>query len=448
MSLNGLTYNVQTFGCQMNKHDSERVSGLLEVSGMIEVSDIESSDVVIFITCVVRESAETRLLGHVNAVKGVPRNPSSPLSSRIVAIGGCMGQRDGEGILKRASNVDVVFGTNNIDDLPGLLEEAIQNDEFVTETIEGTKTFSTDLPSKRESKYLAWLPIMTGCDNFCTYCIVPYVRGREKSRALEDIVDEAQTYVSQGVKEITLLGQNVNSYGRDLYGDANFSEVLKRVADTGIERIRFATSHPKDLSDQLIECFRDIPNLMPSLHLPVQSGSDEILSRMNRKYTNQAYRELIDKLRDARPDIALSTDIIIGFPGEREQDFQDTFDLVKDIGYNQVFTFKYSPRSGTPAATYSDSVPKDVVSDRFARLFSIVEDGAYKANQYDLDRVEPILIEGVSKKDANMLTGRNTRNINVHTKIPEGVNPAEFEGKIIDVKIEDAKTWYLRGSIV
>lgn len=448
MSLNGLTYNVQTFGCQMNKHDSERVSGLLTSSGMIEVQDIESSDIVVFITCVVRESAETRLLGHVNAVKGIPRNPASPLSSRIVAIGGCMGQRDGEEILKRASNVDVVFGTNNIDDLPKLLEEAIETDEFTTETIKGTKTFSTDLPSKRESEFLAWLPIMTGCDNFCTYCIVPYVRGREKSRPIEDIVEETQAYVSQGVKEITLLGQNVNSYGRDLYGESKFAEVLRRVADTGIERIRFATSHPKDLSDELIECFRDIPNLMPSLHLPVQSGSDEILKQMNRKYTNKAYRELIDKLRDARSDIALSTDIIIGFPGEREQDFQDTFDLVKDIGYNQVFTFKYSPRSGTPAATYSNSVPKDVVSERFDRLFAAVEEGAFKANQYDLGKIEPVLVEGVSKKDSSMLTGRNPRNINVHARIPEGGNPSEFEGKTIDVKIDDAKTWYLRGSIV
>lgn len=448
MSLNGLTYNVQTFGCQMNKHDSERVSGLLTSCGMIEVQDIESSDIVVFITCVVRESAETRLLGHVNTVKGIPTNPASPLSSRIVAIGGCMGQRDGEEILKRASNVDVVFGTNNIDDLPKLLEEAIETDEFTTETIEGTKTFSTDLPSKRESEFLAWLPIMTGCDNFCTYCIVPYVRGREKSRPIEDIVEETQAYVSQGVKEITLLGQNVNSYGRDLYGESKFAEVLRRVADTGIERIRFATSHPKDLSDELIECFRDIPNLMPSLHLPVQSGSDEILKQMNRKYTNKAYRELIDKLRDARPDIALSTDIIIGFPGEREQDFQDTFDLVKDIGYNQVFTFKYSPRSGTPAATYSNSVPKDVVSERFDRLFAAVEEGAFIANQYDLGKIEPVLVEGVSKKDSSMLTGRNPRNINVHARIPEGGNPSEFEGKTIDVKIDDAKTWYLRGSIV
>lgn len=447
MGLNGLTYNVQTFGCQMNKHDSERVSGLLSSCGMLEAPDIESSDVVVFITCVVRESAETRLLGHVNAVKGIPAHASSSLPTRIVAVGGCMGQRDGEALLERASNVDVVFGTNNIEDLPGLIESAIDSHEFSTHTVERSDAFSTDLPTKRESEFLAWLPIMTGCDNFCTYCIVPYVRGREKSRPAEDIVEEARRYVDAGVKEITLLGQNVNSYGRDIYGEPRFSEILRQVSDTGIERIRFATSHPKDLSPQLVECFRDLLNLMPSLHLPVQSGSDAILDKMNRRYTNAAYRGLIDQLRDARPDIALSTDVIIGFPGETEHDFLDTLKLIQDVGYNQVFTFKYSPRSGTPAASYSDAVPKDVVSDRFERLFSAVEEGAYAANQYDLGRIEPVLIEGTSKKDETMLTGRNPRNLNVHAKVPEGADPKSFEGRIVDVEIDDAKTWYLHGIV-
>lgn len=448
MGLNGLKYNVQTFGCQMNKHDSERISGLLSSIGMEEVDDIESSDIVVFISCVVRESAETRLLGHVNAVKGIAQNPNSPLTSRIVALGGCMGQRDGAAVLDRASNVDVVFGTNNIDELPSLLEEAIQTNEFATVTVENAKSFSTDLPTRRENDFLAWLPIMTGCDNFCTYCIVPYVRGREKSRPMEDVVKEAEGYVKQGVKEITLLGQNVNSYGRDLYGNPKFSEVLKRVSDTGIERIRFATSHPKDLSDELIGCFRDLSNLMPSLHLPVQSGSDAILERMNRKYTNKAYRYLIEKLREARPDIALSTDVIIGFPGEREEDFLDTLQLIEDVGYNQVFTFKYSPRSGTPAATYSDAVPKDVVAHRFDRLFSAVERGAYDSNQFDLGKIEPVLIEGPSKKDAEMLTGRNPRNLNVHVKLPDGESRESLQGKIVDVEVDDAKTWYLHGIII
>ncbi len=448
MGLNGLTYNVQTFGCQMNKHDSERVSGLLSSCGMVQTDKIEDSDLVVFLTCVVRESAETRLLGHVNAVKSIETHPSSPLPSRIVAVGGCMGQRDGAELRKRASNIDIVFGTNNIQDLPALIKQTIENHDFATKTLESSEVFSTDLPSRRECEFLAWLPIMTGCDNFCTYCIVPYVRGREKSRPMEDIVLEAKNYVDQGVKEITLLGQNVNSYGRDLYGSPKFAEILHRVADAGITRIRFATSHPKDLSEDLIQCFKNLPNLMPALHLPVQSGSDAILEKMNRKYTNAAYRKLIERLRDACPEIALSTDVIVGFPGESEQDFLDTLHLIEDIDYNQVFTFKYSPRSGTPAANYSNSVPKDVVSNRFERLFYAVERGAFAANQYDLGRVQPILIEGVSKKDASMLTGRNPRNLNVHAKIPDGENPDKYKGQIINVKIEDAKTWYLRGSVV
>lgn len=447
MRLNGLTYNVQTFGCQMNKHDSERVSGLLSSCGMREVSDIEDSDIVVFLTCVVRESAETRLLGHVNAVKGVPTNPDSPLQSRIVAVGGCMGQRDGEGLLKRASNVDVVFGTNNIEDLPDLIAQAIETDELSVSTKEASDEFSTSIPTKRDSEFLAWLPIMTGCDNFCTYCIVPYVRGREKSRTIEEIVDEAESYVSQGVKEITLLGQNVNSYGRDLYGSPRFADILKRVSDTGIERIRFATSHPKDLSEDVIACFKELPNLMPSLHLPIQSGSDAILEKMNRKYTNEAYRRLIDALRDARPDIALSTDVIIGFPDESEEDFLDTLKLIQDVEYNQVFTFKYSPRSGTPAASYENAVPKDVVSDRFERLFAAVEEGAYKANQYDMGKVEPVLIEGVSKKDETMLTGRNPRNLNVHIALEGDRDASSYFGQTLDARIEDAKTWYLRATM-
>lgn len=445
--LKGLTYNIQTFGCQMNKHDSERVAGLLASNGMTEVDEIEKSDVVVFLTCVVRESAETRLLGHVNAVKGIPIDPSSFLGDRIVAVGGCMGQRDGEDLVKRASNIDVVFGTNNIEELPSLIARAISEDSVASSVVESSMEFSTDLPSRRDSEFMAWLPIMTGCDNFCTYCIVPHVRGREKSRTGESILEEARAYVEDGVKEITLLGQNVNSYGRDLYGKPMFSDLLKRVADTGIERIRFATSHPKDLSKDLIECFAALPNLMPSLHLPAQSGSDEILFRMNRGYTSAYYRDLIENLRATCPEIALSTDVIIGFPGETEQDFLDTLTLVRDIGYNQVFTFKYSPRTGTPAANYPDSVPKDVVAERFDRLFSVVEERAYEANQFDLGKVESVLIEGTSKKDDRMLTGRNPRNLNVHARIPDGQSASSFIGKTVDVRINEAKTWYLLGKL-
>ena len=443
-----LTFHVQTFGCQMNKHDSERVTGMLESLGSSCVETIEDADVVVFMTCCVREAADVRLLGQVASMKNVPLRKGSPLEKRIIAVGGCIGQRDGDKLFCELPHLDVVFGTNNLASLPGMLKGVLEGDRHVVETLEESESFPTDLPITRENSWAAWLPITIGCNNFCTYCIVPYVRGREKSRTLEDIVDEAKRYVSAGVKEITLLGQNVNSYGRDLYGKPRFADVLEAVADTGIERLRFATSHPKDLTDEVIAKFGTLDALMPALHLPAQSGSDSILKAMHRSYTVEHYLGLIEKLRDVKPGISLSTDIIVGFPGETEQDFMGTYRLVEEVGYSQVFTFIYSKREGTPAASYFDDTPREVIQERFDRLREVVERGAYDFNQAQKGHVVDVLIEGASKKDSRIATGHSPENINVHAPIPEGAVLEDLVGKIVPVKIEEARTWYLRGTMV
>jgi tRNA-2-methylthio-N6-dimethylallyladenosine synthase len=451
--ISGLNFQIQTFGCQMNKHDSERIVGMLEALGAYEVSKTEDADLVIFMTCCVREGAETRLLGHVSSIKNLEPRQNSKTGTRHVAIGGCIGQRDGAELAKKMPHVDIVFGTHNISHLPSLISNVLTNSNSNgegagIEVLESSSEFSTDLPSTREHSWAAWLPITTGCDNFCTYCIVPYVRGREHARPIEDIQKEAESLVADGVREITLLGQNVNSYGRDLYGEPRFADVLDIVAATGIERLRFATSHPKDLSDEVIKRFATLPALMPALHLPIQSGSNAILKAMNRRYTREHYLELISKLRVARPDIALSTDIIVGFPGETEQDFLDTLELVKQVGYTQVFSFIYSPREGTPAAKIIDNTPKEVIQDRFERLLKAVEEGAYNANQAYLNTTQKVLVEGPSKKHDNVITGKNPYNVTVHARIPEGCNISNLSGKIVDVNIDCAKTFYISGKIV
>lgn len=432
----------------MNKHDSERIAGLLEERGLVLVDAIEEADLVVFMTCCVRESAESRLFGNVSSTKGVPVRAGSPLGRRLIALGGCIGQRDGEALMQRLPHLDIVFGTQNIESLPRLLRRAILEDEYAVETKDAPEAFSTDLPQARETEFSAWLPITVGCDNFCTYCIVPYVRGRERSRPLDDIVDEAQRLVAEGVKEIVLLGQNVNSYGRDLTGAPRFAEVLDAVAATGIDRLRFATSHPKDLTDGVIERFGTLGNLMPALHLPVQSGSNRILERMNRKYTREHYLGLVTKLRRACPDIMLSTDIIIGFPGETEEDFQDTFDLVEEVAYGQVFTFKYSPRSGTPAASMPERVPSDVVQERFDRLLGVIERNAHALNAREQGACVEVLVEGLSKKDEGILAGKTPKNQTVHALLPEGMGLEAVRGRYVDVRITEPRTWYLFGEIV
>ena len=447
-TLDRMTFCIHTFGCQMNKHDSERIAGMLEGLGASPVDAIEEADIVVFMTCCVREAADVRLYGQVASLKNVPVRQGSPLARRIVAVGGCIGQRDGEKLTEQLPHLDVVFGTHNLGSLPALLAAAVEDGSHHVEILESSDDFPTALPTAREHSWAAWLPITVGCDNVCSYCIVPYVRGREKSRPLEDIEREARGYVEAGVREITLLGQNVNSYGRDLYGEPRFVDVLDAVDAAGIERLRFATSHPKDLTDEVIARFGTLRSLMPALHLPAQSGSDRILTAMNRRYTREHYLGLIAKLREACPGIALSTDIIVGFPGETEEDFLQTLSLVEEVGYSQVFTFIYSKREGTPAAKLVDDTPREVIQERFDRLVDVVQRCAYEANQAELGLVVDVLVEGTSKRDATMLSGKSPKNQTVHAPVPAGVDAGDLVGSVIPVRVDEARTWYLSGTVL
>lgn len=445
-NFSGINFHIITFGCQMNKHDSERVCGMFESLGATNVDTVEKSDLVVYLTCCVREAADVRLYGQASSIKNVPLRPDSPLKTRIIAIGGCVGQRDGKELINNVKNVSVVFGTHNLGNLPNLVQKAIDTNNHVVEIFDKSAGFPTDLPTHRENFWAAWLPITIGCNNFCSYCIVPYVRGREKSRTIEDIINEAKIYKTEGVKELTLLGQNVNSYGRDMYGKPQFYKLLCEIDKLGFDRLRFATSHPKDISDEVIDAFGSLKTLQPALHLPVQSGSNRILKAMNRRYTAQHYMDLINKLRQAKPDIALSTDIIVGFPGETQEDFDQTYKLIDEVGYHQVFTFIYSKRTGTPAAKIVDDTPKETIQNRFNSLVKLVADKAYALNQQDLNTTVNVLFEGQSKKDSSILVGKSPKNQTVHAKTPSG-NVKDYTGKILKTNITEAKTWYLSGSI-
>lgn len=435
------SYHIRTFGCQMNQHDSERIAGLLESEGMTYASSPEEADVVVFNTCCVREKADERLYGQVASLKALKTGDHPDV---LIAVGGCIGQRDGEKLREQLPHVDVVFGTHNIDALPALLDAARAGRPTVQILEEGER-FASDLPSRREVPWHAWVSINVGCNNFCSYCIVPYVRGRERSRAMEDVIAEVKDLVADGVVEVTLLGQNVNSYGRDLYGHPRFAEMLEAVAETGVQRIRFATSHPKDLSKKTMQVMARTPQICRQFHLPVQSGSDSVLKKMNRLYTRDQYMQHIDRLRALMPDIALSTDVIVGFPGETDEDFEQTLSLLRTVRYDQAFTFIYSPREGTPAAAMTDTVPADVTQQRFDRLVKIVQESAYEANQKLIDTTQRILIEGLSKRNDQMLTGRTDGNKVVHVATSgTTASPGDF----MDVRIASAQTWFLLGEPV
>ena len=444
-ALAGLTYHVRTFGCQMNLHDSERVSGVLGACGCVEVATPEEADIVVYMTCCVREKADTHLYGQVSAMVSAPKPPSG---TRTVAIGGCIAQRDGDTIRSHMPNVDVVFGTRAVGSLPDLVVRSRQQGALETDTSEDDPRFSTDLPSRRETSWHAWVPIMTGCNNFCSYCIVPYVRGRERDRRFEDIVAEVVRLRTDGVREVCLLGQNVNSFGRERYGAPRFAELLRAVGETGIERIRFTSSHPKDLSDETIRAMAETDAVMPQLHLAVQSGSTRVLNAMNRHYSREDYLALAGRIKDAMPGIALSTDIIVGFPGETEEDFEQTLSLVREVGFASAFTFIYSKRPGTPAAKNDDPTPREVIQERFDRLAELVATQAHEVNQEELGRTVEALVEGPSKRDPNVLVGHSPKNKTVHFAVPSGVDSEGLVGKLVDVTVDEARTWYLRGSMV
>jgi tRNA-2-methylthio-N6-dimethylallyladenosine synthase len=432
------TYHILTYGCQMNEHDSEKISGMLTSIGYVETYDEKNADLVIFNTCLIRENAELKVFGKLGEVKGLKR--SKP--DMLVAVCGCMMQKQEirEKLLKKFSFVDIIFGTNTIHELPVLIYNAEINKRKSIDIVDNTELIYEDMPKMRKFKHKALVNITYGCNNFCTYCVVPYVRGREKSREPEDIIQEIKALAKDGCKEVTLLGQNVNSYGSNLENKFTFAQLLYEVNKIeGIERIRFMTSHPKDLTDDLINAIRECDKVCNHVHLPVQAGSNEVLRRMNRKYTKEHYLDLVEKLKSAVPDIAITTDIIVGFPGETEEDFLETIDVVKSVGYDSAFTFLYSVREGTKAALMDDQVPDEVKHERFDRLLDVLYPIVLYKNQQCIDKVFPVLVESA---EDNNLTGRTEHFRLVHFK-----GSKELIGEIVNVKITNVKTFHMEGKI-
>ena len=428
-----LTYCVVTFGCQMNAHDSEKLKGILDEIGYEEVED-ENADFIIYNTCTVRENANLKLYGHLGHLKNLKsKNPEM-----IVCLCGCMMQEPHviENIKQKYKFVDIVFGTHNIYKLAELIYTYKTTGKTVIEVLDKSVDIVEALPQKRKYKFKCGVNIMFGCNNFCTYCIVPYVRGREKSRKPEEILAEVSALTKLGVKEVMLLGQNVNSYD----GGISFPELLERVCRIdGIKRVRFMTSHPKDLSDELIEVMAREEKICKHLHLPVQSGSTEILNRMNRRYTKDSYLELAYKIKKAMPDISLTTDIIVGFPGETEEDFRDTLDVVEKVGYDQAYTFIYSKRTGTPAAEFDNQVDEAVIKDRFSRLLKAVNENNH-IDRYE-GKVKDVLAEEINHQDNTLVTGKTEENITVHFK-----GGAELIGEFVKVRLNECKGFYYMGT--
>ena len=433
------TFHITTFGCQMNEHDSEIIDGLLTERGFSSVKERKDASIVIINTCSVRDNADKRFFGTLGQLK--KKKESDP--SFIVCVCGCMmqQQRVVDIIKSKYPWVDVIFGTNSIHHIPELIEKVSMEKEKLVDIIENTEEIVEGLPAKRLFNHKALVNIMFGCNNFCTYCIVPYTRGREKSRRPEAILAEVRELVDDGVKEIMLLGQNVNSYDGD---GTSFAKLLKMINEIdGLERIRFMTSNPKDLSDELIEAFTICDKLCHNLHLPIQSGSNRVLKRMNRKYTREDYLKLIEKLRIRVPDITLSTDIIVGFPGETNEDFEETLSLVKEVEYDSAFTFIYSIRKGTPAEKFDNQVEESEKHRRFDLLVSTVNEISEKKNKVYQDRIEKILVDGVSKNNKLMLTGRTDG-----FKLVNFAGKKDMIGSLVDVRITDAKTFSLLGEVI
>lgn len=430
------SYHIVTYGCQMNAHDSEKLAGMFTAMGLEEADDRRNADLVIFNTCCVRDNAERRALGNVTWLKELKKEKPE----LIIGVCGCMVQQPemAERILKQYRFIDLAFGTHNLHRLPSLLLDLLEQKQRVVSVIDQENLIAEGLPVKRLCSHHAYITIMYGCDNFCSYCIVPYVRGRERSRRMDDILREAEGLLKSGVQEIMLLGQNVNSYGNGT--GETFPELLRRLDALGIPRIRFMTSHPKDLSDELIEVMANGKHICNHLHLPVQSGNNEILSLMNRRYTREDYLRKVEKLRAAVPGIGLSTDLIVSFPGETEAQFEDTCSLVREVGYDSAFTFIYSPRIGTKAAAMEGRIPDDVSSRRIAKLIAEVEASTAKAHQSMLGCTEQVLVEGLSKRDPGMVSGKGTRGITVTFKGTQ----ADI-GTVVPVHITSAAVNTLRG---
>lgn len=436
-----MTFHIETFGCQMNARDSEKLTGILTAMGYV-CADTEEADLVVYNTCTVRENANRKVYGRLGRLKRLKKD--NPYMR--IALCGCMTQESQVVDRLRESYrfVDLVFGTHNIFQFPQLVCQMLESDRMVVEVWEGTDKIVEDLPAQRKYPFKSGVNIMYGCDNFCSYCIVPYVRGRERSRGPQAILDEIQSLVDDGVVEVMLLGQNVNSYGKTLAQHVSFAELLARVAEIpGLRRVRFMTSHPKDLSDDLIQVMASSDKICRHLHLPVQSGSTRILEKMHRRYTKESYLQLTDKIKKAMPDIALTTDIIVGFPGETEEDFQHTLDVVRQVRYSSAFTFQYSKRTGTPAAVMEGQVPAEIVQDRFDRLLETVQ----KIAQEECARWEgttgQVLAEQVDRQDASLLTGRLGNDRLVHFPGDPGMI-----GRILDVRLRESKGFYYMGEMI
>ena len=435
-----LTYHISTFGCQMNFKDSEKLAGILEEIGYVE-TETEAADFVLLNTCTVRENANQKVYGHL----GILKNYKKKNPHMMIALCGCMMQEelDVEKLKESYRFVDIIFGTHNIYKLAELIQTRLESDRMVVDLWKDAKEIVEDLPSVRKYTFKAGVNIMFGCNNFCSYCIVPYVRGWERSREPEDIIHEIEDMVSEGVVEIMLLGQNVNSYGKTLEHPISFAQLLERVEQIpGLKRIRFMTSHPKDLSDDLITVMAKSEKICRHMHLPVQSGSSRLLERMNRRYTKEHYLELVRKLREAIPDISLTTDIIVGFPGETEEDFEETLDVVRQAEYDSAYTFIYSKRTGTPAANMPDQIPDDVVKERFNRLLQVVAESSAKRTGRLEGQTAEVLVEGISEQDPSMITGRLSNNLLVHFPGDES-----YIGKLCKVHLDQAKGFYYIGTM-
>ena len=455
------TFHITTFGCQMNEHDSEIMAGLLKSRGLIPVDNIDEANIEILNTCSVRENADKRFFGTLGQLK----NRHEKEGDFLVCVCGCMMQQQSviDTLKAKYPWVDIVFGTHNLHTLPELIEKVLTEKSKIIDIWPDTDEIAEGLPAERLFKHKALVNIMYGCNNFCTYCIVPYTRGREKSRTPEAIIDEIKKLAEDGVNEVMLLGQNVNSYkghssnekiqaiqGENGYVD--FATLIGMINDIeGIERIRFMTSHPKDLSDNLIDAFAKYPKLCKNIHLPVQAGSNTVLKRMNRVYTREHYLELIEKLRKVVPEITISTDIIVGFPGETEEDFEETLSLVKEVEYDSAFTFLYSVRHGTPAEKYEDQIPEEIKHERFNRLVDAVNEISERKNLEYVGRVEKVLVEGISKNNKMALSGRTDgfKLVNFSIKDTGFEDCSEkLVGKIVDIEITGSKTFSLEGRII
>lgn len=437
----GKFYHLKTYGCQGNLADSEKISGILESMGYKRTDSDENADLIIFNTCAIRENAENRVFGELGRIKSLKKNNPN----LIMGLCGCMAQEEKvvETIKKKYPQVDIVFGTHNIHNLPEYLENCYSNQGRVFEVYSIEGDIIEDVPVKRDHNKKAWVNIMYGCDEFCTYCIVPYTRGKERSRLPEDIIKEVKDLANDGYIEVTLLGQNVNAYGKDFVERKyTFANLLDDLNKTDIKRIRFTTSHPRDLDDETINVMAKGGNIMPHLHLPVQSGSNEILKRMNRKYTKEEYLDKINKLKKLVPGISITTDIIVAFPGETDEDFNETLDLVKKADFEGAYTFIFSPREGTPAARFEDNLAKEIKKERLLTLNKLINEGYAKGNKRFEGETVEVLVEGFSdKKDT--LTGYTPNN-----KLVNFVGDEKLIGTLVNVKIEKAFSWHLRGKIV